>query len=287
MVGILSSYLQLTKPTIMVLVVLTGATALILEGSTLTHPFEFFLVLAGLYLTGGGANAFNQYFERGIDARMKRTRTKRPLPLGKLTAAQALSFSIATSIAGIAMFGIFFNWFSALLSLATILFYSLFYTLWLKPNTTQNIVIGGIAGSMAPVIAWAAAAGSLSATPWILFLIVFFWTPPHFWALALCYKEDYDAVDIPMMPVVKGDDSTLSQILVYSILLLLVSLTLLWVDAGLLYLAVAVSAGALFIKKSLAAKKYKTRKRYFSLFTYSIAHLFVLFVAIIVDGLLF
>lgn len=183
------------------------------------------------------------------------------------------------------VFGFLLNWFSAFLALGTILFYSLFYTLWLKPNTAQNIVIGGIAGSMGPVIAWAAAAGSLSAVPVLLFLIVFFWTPPHFWALALYYKDDYKEINMPMMPVVKGEDSTLTQILVYSLLLFVVTMLLAFVSFSYVYMTAAVLSGALFVQKCFITRKKKSRGRYIDLFKYSIVYLFILFAAIIFDGI--
>ncbi len=152
-------------------------------------------------------------------------------------------FSVLIGITGVLIFGLVFNWFTALLSLATILFYSLFYTLWLKPNTTQNIVIGGIAGAMAPVGAWAAATGRTDIVPWILFLIVFLWTPPHFWALALFYKDDYYKSQLPMLPVIKGDIITLRQIVFYSILLVITSVLLFVFKSGWFYLAVSIDHG--------------------------------------------
>jgi protoheme IX farnesyltransferase len=165
------------------------------------------------------------------------------------------------------------------------LFYSFFYTLWLKPRTHQNIVIGGAAGAMGPVIAWAAASGSLEMTPAILFLIIFFWTPPHFWALALCLKEDYQKVKIPMLPVVKGDKETHKQILIYTLALFVISLGLLLVKAGLLYLLAALILGILFVWKAIWAWKKQSTKYSWGLFGYSILYLFILFVMIIIDAI--
>jgi protoheme IX farnesyltransferase len=278
-----SHYFQLTKPSIMLLVIITGGTALIMEGSLITQPVKFLLVLIALYLTGGSANALNQYFERDIDALMERTKTRRPLPLGQIRAPQALLFSLAIGLIGVLMFGFIFNWLTALLSLATILFYSLFYTLYLKPNTRHNIVIGGIAGAMAPVGAWTAATGEFALAPWILFLIVFLWTPPHFWALAAFRTDDYNKSGLPMLPVVKGLDFTLKQILVYTVILVAVTLSLYWVQAGWFYLSVAVVSGIFFIKKSYQARKDQSIKRFKGLFGYSILYLFVLFFAIIIE----
>jgi protoheme IX farnesyltransferase len=169
----------------MLLVIITSASALFIEGSLLNQPLEFFLVLFGLYLTGGSANALNQYFERDIDAEMSRTQKRRPLPQGEIPESRALLFAVIIGVLGISIFISVFNVLTAVLSLATIIFYSFFYALYLKPTTPQNIVIGGIAGAMTPVGAWAAATGEMVVIPWLLFLIVFLGIPPHFWVLAL------------------------------------------------------------------------------------------------------
>jgi protoheme IX farnesyltransferase len=277
--------LQLTKPRVMVLVVFTGATALFVQGSLTDDPIRFALVLLGLYLTGGSANAFNQYFEREIDGRMSRTRHRRPLPSGRISPLSALIFAGLIGAAGVTLFWLAFNPLSALISLGTILFYSLFYTLWLKPNTPYNIVIGGAAGSMAPVIAWAAAAGSLSMTPWILFLIVFLWTPPHFWALAVSFKDDYETVDLPMMPVVKGVERTMVQIVWYTVALVATSILPVMTDVGVIYVIAAIALGGVFIRKALAARADSSRNVVWGLFGYSIIYLFGLFSAMIVDTL--
>jgi protoheme IX farnesyltransferase len=278
--------LKLTKPEIMLLVILTGAAALVMEGSLLRAPLRFAAVILGLGLAGGSANALNQYFERDIDARMSRTRKKRPLPLRRLTPNEALSFAVGIGIASVLLFGLLFNWLAAGLAAATILFYSLYYTLWLKPRTHLNIVIGGAAGAMAPVIAWAAATGTLAWTPWILFLIIFVWTPPHFWALALCMKRDYEAVAMPMLPVIKGDAETRRQIFVYTIWLVGISLALLLVKAGLIYLLFALGLGGLFLWKAYRVWRKNENTQAWSLFSYSIVYLMTLFTAIIVDSAL-
>lgn len=279
-------YINLTKPTIMLLVIITGAASLILEGSMLTRPFHFLLILFTLYLTGGSANALNQYFERDINSKMSRTARRRPLPQHQINSINALIFSISIGIMGVLIFGFFFNWYSAILSLATILFYSLFYTLLLKPNTPQNIVIGGAAGAMAPVGAWVAATGNMDLAPWVLFLIVFFWTPPHFWALALFYKDDYKKAQLPMMPVVSSDKSTLRQILVYSWILVASSFAIfVSYKISFVYGLIALVLGLIFLKKSYQAKKEMTEIRYRSFFGYSIIYLLILFAVIIIDGI--
>ena len=280
---ILNSYLQLTKPTIMLLVLITGATALVLEGSFLTQPLKFLLVLVGLYLTGGCANALNQYFEREVDAKMKRTAKRRPLPQGIISPRSALIFSVSIGVTGVALFWYFFNPLTALLSLGTILFYSLFYTLYLKPNTYQNIVIGGAAGAMAPVGAWTAATGTMALMPWSIFLIVFLWTPPHFWALALFCKDDYREVGYPMLPVLKGDDATHNQIFVYSLMLLASSMLPLADGASWFYAGAAVALGVLFMARVLQARKSRAIAHVKRLFGYSIIYLFAICAALMVD----
>lgn len=280
------AYLLLTKPTIMLLVVITGASAIVMEKQMLNdRPIDCLLVLLALFMTGGSANALNQYFEREIDAQMDRTRNRRPLPLGELTPRQALTFSICIGSAGVALLAYRFNMLSAALGLGTILFYGLFYTLWLKPNTAQNIVIGGAAGAMAPVIAWAAAANTVPTEPWLLFLVVFLWTPPHFWALALYRKADYERVKLPMMPLVAGDESTLNQMLWYSIAMVAISLSLAFYGTGILYLIAAIVLGGIFLQKMIVTRREKTRKREINLFLYSIVYLLALFSIIILEGL--
>ncbi len=282
----LKLYFQLTKPSIMLLVLLTGGTALYLQGSLISRSLDFILIMTGLFLTGGGANALNQCFERDIDSRMKRTSSRRPLPQGNLETFEAFAFAIIISITGVLLFWYFFNLISAAAALFTILFYSIFYTLWLKPNTPQNIVIGGAAGAAAPIIAWLAVEGALSLEPIILFLIVFLWTPPHFWSLALYYKDDYEKVNLPMMPVIAGDNSTLKQIIIYNILMQFSVLSLLLTGSGFIYGITALYFGYKFLRKSVEAKKEQTRQSYIGLFKYSIIYLFAVLISIIADGMI-
>lgn len=279
------SYLSLTKPTICLLVLITGAAALVWEGSLNRRPLEFLLVMLGLFLTSGSANALNQYLERDRDKLMKRTAKRRPLPTGRIRPTSALVFAVGIGVLGTAVFAAAFNSFSALLALSTILFYAFFYTLYLKPRTAQNIVIGGAAGAMGPVIAWAAATGleGMTWAPWIMFAIIFLWTPPHFWALALCLQEDYKANPLPMMPNVAGEASTLRQMFVYSVALVGISLCLVWSHAGLVYLVAAVMLGGLFLWKSILTMRDRSKKNYWGLFGYSIVYLFALFLAMMAD----
>lgn len=277
-------YFQLTKPTIMLLIIITGATALVIEGSTLNKPFNFILIMAGLGLTGGSANAFNMYFERSIDARMSRTRESRPLPKGEIAPAKALVFAITIGVIGVAIYAIWFNLLSAILALATIIYYAFFYTLVLKPNTVHNIVIGGAAGAMGPVISWTAVTGGITMTPFLLFLIIFLWSPPHFWALALFLKKDYEMVGLPMLPVVKGDKTAKNQILAYSLLLVISSLFLILTGAGLLYLIAALVCGAVLVFRSAKLRKAGTNEKAKGYFGFSIVYLFAIFLALIIDS---
>lgn len=281
------AYLQLTKPRISLLFAITGLAALIVERGMMQDPLRMWLIVLAIFCTGGAANAFNQYFERDVDTRMERTAKKRPLPLGQITPTAALVFSIVLALIGTAMLWQLGGWLSAALGVGTILFYSFYYTLWLKPRTPYNIVIGGIAGSTAPLIAWAAATGHLAATPFIMFAIIFFWTPPHFWALALCCKEDYARVGYPMLPLVVGDEATRRQIVGYSCTLLPLSLLLLHgTGLGLVYGIAAGILGALFLWAAWAVYHEKTTKAYWRLFGYSIVYVLLLFIAMIIDVLL-
>jgi protoheme IX farnesyltransferase len=281
---LLRDLLQLTKPTIMLLVLFTGATALVVEGSLLAQPGLFWLFMLGLFLTGGAANALNQYFEREIDARMSRTAKRRPLPLQRLSPAAALFFSVSIGIAGVIILGYFFHLSVAILSAVTILFYSHIYTLWLKPTTSQNIVIGGAAGAMAPIGAWMASTGSISWFSFLMFLIIFLWTPPHFWALAIFCKDDYVKAKLPMLPVVKGDKETRRQMLIYSVLMIASSLACLLVGAGWLFGVAAVGLGGFFLRSVWADWKTQTDASAKRVFWHSIIYLFALFTAMMLDA---
>jgi len=281
----IAAYIELTKPSIMLLVVFTGAAALVVEGSLLDEPGRLALVLLGLFLTGGSANALNQYLERDIDARMARTSGRRPLPTGRVQPTAALVFSIAIGVVGIGLFAWFFNLLTAGLALTNIMFYGLFYTLYLKPSTPQNIVLGGIAGAMAPVGAWTAATGRMDILPWLMFLIIFMWTPPHFWALALRLQDDYRRTGLPMYPLVRGDQATRDSIFRYTIGLVAASLTLLYFGMHWTYLAAAVFLGGIFLVKAWTARRTVDMARLRGLFRYSLLYLFGLFTALIIDTL--
>ncbi len=270
----------------MLLILAAGLTALFMEGSMISNPGRVLVFLSGLFLTGGCANALNQYLERDIDSLMLRTSGRRPLPLGRISNHQALFFAVAIGISGIFILGAVFNLLTALLSLGTIIFYSFVYTLLLKPNSRHSTVIGGVAGAMAPVGAWTAATGSIALTPWILFLIIFFWTPPHFWSLAICFKDDYKRAGLPMLPVVRGDDATLRQVFYYTLVLVAISFTPLLVNFGWIYLTTAIILGTTFIWKSFQARKNGDRESARGLFRFSIFYLLSLFLALISETLI-
>jgi protoheme IX farnesyltransferase len=280
------SYIALTKPRIILLVLVTAAAGLAAEGSLRDRPALAAITLLAVTLTAGSANAFNQYFERDLDAQMARTRNRRPLPLRRVRPGGALAFAIAIgALAGALLFA-FGSALSAWLALGTILFYGFFYTLWLKPRTVHNIVIGGAAGAMGPVIVWAAVTGGLALPPLLMFLAIFLWTPPHFWALALCVREDYEAVRIPMLPVVKGAPETYRQIEIYTWGLVALTLAMPLLGAGGLVLAAtALVLGVLFLRKAARARRSESVREARGVFGYSILYLFVLFVGIIADAI--
>lgn len=280
------NYIALTKPRIILLVLVTAVAGLVAEGSLLARPVQAAVVLFAITLTAGSANAFNQYFERELDAHMARTRNRRPLPLQRIAPGRALAFAIGIgALASLLLFA-YGSALSAWLALGTILFYGFFYTLWLKPRTVHNIVIGGAAGAMGPVIAWAAATGGLGLPPILMFLAIFLWTPPHFWALALCVKEDYEALGIPMLPVVKGDSETYRQIELYTWGLVVLTLAMPLLGAGGIVLAVtALVLGVLFLRTAARARRRALPRDAWGVFGYSILYLFVLFMGIIADAI--
>jgi protoheme IX farnesyltransferase len=279
-------YIELTKPRIVALVMVTALAGVVAEGSLLHDPLRLLVVLVAIMMTAGSANAFNQYFERDLDAQMERTRTRRPLPLHRVSPSRALAFAIGIGAVSVLLLFLFGTPLAAWLALGTVVFYGFFYTLWLKPRTVHNIVIGGAAGAMGPVIAWAAATGRLAPAPILMFLVIFLWTPPHFWALALCLQDDYRKVRIPMLPIVKGEAETYRQIERYTWVLVLVTLLMPFVRAGGLILAViALVLGTGFLWKALRARRLATVAAARGVFAYSIVYLFVLFLGMIADAL--
>lgn len=283
MKSVISAYVNLTKPTIVLTFALTGLTAIVVEGSMLHDPLKLGMVLVAITLTAGSANALNMFFDRDIDEVMKRTRKKRSLPLKKVTPQNALRFGMILGVIATGLLLYFANFLTAAIGVFTIFFYVVIYTLYLKRRTPYNIVIGGAAGATAPLMGWAAAANHISFLAWILFLIIFIWTPPHFWALALVVKEDYREAKVPMLPVVFGDHRTRMEILFYSLLLIPLSLAPVLIKAGgLTYLISGGILGLVFLSLTYVLLKKKDNKSAYMLFGYSILYILLLFTFLMV-----
>ena len=279
------AYLSLTKPRIISLLLITTVPAMILAEGGMPSPWLVLLTLLGGSLAAGGANSINSYLDRDIDSLMWRTRG-RPVPAGVLKPERALLFGAVLGAVGFAVLAVGATLLSALLAMGALAFYVFIYTLWLKRSSPQNIVIGGAAGAMPPLVGWAAVTGSLAWEPLVLFAIIFLWTPPHFWALALRYRADYARAALPMLPVVRGEAETRRQVLMYSVLL--VALTLLLVPVagmGPIYLAAATALGAGFVGLAFRLWREGTPRASRALFAYSVFYLALLYVALGVDGL--
>lgn len=283
--SLFKAYLNLTKPSIVALVLVTSLSALAAEGFLFAELAQSFLILLAIGMAAGSANSFNQYIDRDIDQVMDRTRRKRPLPLGDIQPWKALIFAIGLAVISSVYLWVYWNPLSALISLGTIFFYVVIYTLILKRRYHYNIVIGGAAGATGPLIAWAAVQGGLSIYPWIMFLIIFMWTPPHFWALALAIKDEYARVKVPMLPVTHGDRRTILEIWIYTWSLLPLSIVPFWSgDAGWTYLFSALGLWSWYLLETWKQLRKKTKPAFKRLFGVSIIYLFLLFMAMIVDG---
>jgi heme o synthase len=282
-------YIALMKPRVMSLVVFTALVGLMVTPGHL-HPVLGFAALLCITIGAGAAGALNMWYDADVDALMRRT-SRRPIPAGRVLPREALAFGVTLAIGSIAVLGLVANWLAASLLAFTIFFYVAIYTMWLKRATPQNIVIGGAAGAFPPMIGWAAATGTIGLESVLLFLIIFFWTPPHFWALSLWRAEEYARAGIPMLPVVAGHAETRRQISLYSAVLAPVGASpWLFGYAGLLYGVTAIVGGAAMIGLSLrimalgdADEGLRAAKR---LFGVSILYLFVLFAVLLIDDLL-
>jgi protoheme IX farnesyltransferase len=280
-----SAYVQLTKPRIVLLLLLTTVPAMVLARRGVPSLWLMAATLIGGTASAGGANAINQYVDRNIDNVMRRTR-RRPLPSGALTPASALAFGLILGAAGFLWLAVLVNLLAATLALAAFAFYVLVYTLWLKRSTPQNIVIGGAAGAAPALVGWAAVTGRVAMPAAVLFVIVFLWTPPHFWALAMRYERDYAAAGIPMLPVVAGTRVTARQILWYSLVLVAATLALYPVaNMGPLYLGISLVLGAVFIARAWRLLREGTPRAAMGLFKYSIFYLALLFAAVAADAI--
>lgn len=283
-------FLALTKPGVMRLVVFTGLCGL-LAAPVAVHPVIALTAILCIAMGAGGAGALNQWYEADLDAKMKRTRG-RPLPAGRMDRQTALHFGVGISAASVLLMAFAVNWVAAAVLAVSILYYVLIYTVWLKRRTPQNIVIGGAAGAFPPIIGWAAATGGIGLLPVLLFTLVFFWTPPHFWSLSLFVRSDYAAAGVPMLPVVAGERATRHQIALYTIPMAIAAIAP-WPLGltGALYGVTAVLATALFVaftipvalRRSGDDDRMMPEKR---LFAYSILYLFLMFAAVAADRLL-
>ena len=279
-----SDYIALLKPKVMSLVVFSAFAGMwVAPGFATTNPVLIATAILCIALNAGAAGAINMWYDRDIDAVMKRTRT-RPIPLGRIPEEEALSFGVILSVLSVMMMGISLNWTAAALLAFANGFYVFVYTMWLKRRTPQNIVIGGAAGAFPPMIGWAAITGDISAYSMILFAMIFLWTPPHFWALSLFANEDYKRAGIPMLPCVAGERTTKIQMLAYTIVLLPVCmLPFLMGDAGLTYGISALALNAFFIFTAIRVLKDSTLKSAKLMFGYSVFYLFALFLALMID----
>jgi heme o synthase len=279
---VLADYFELTKPKVQTLLLLTTVTTMEVAGNPSASKIA--LTCLGGYLSAGGAGAVNHYWDRDIDARMSRTAT-RPIPAGRVAPGAALAFGFGLAALSFALLSLTVNVLAASLALAGFVGYVGIYTVWLKRRTPQNIVIGGAAGAMPPLVGWAAARGSLSWTAVYLFAIVFYWTPPHFWALSLLMKDEYAKVGVPMMPVVRGERETRRQILLYTLLLYAVSQLPFCAGAfGGIYLVASMLLGGAFIAGSVRLYRRPDRRAALRLYLFSLAYLALLFGAMVADA---
>ena len=283
--GKVGAYVSLTKPRIIELLLVTTVPAMILAERSWPGTWLVVATLIGGTMSAGGANAINNVIDRDIDQLMRRT-AHRPMATHKVPPRAALTLGVGLGVGGFLWLWVTTNLLAALLSTAALLFYVFVYTLWLKRTSSQNIVIGGAAGAVPVLVGWAAVTGSLSLAPWVLFAIIFFWTPPHFWALSIRYREDYERAGIPMLPVVMGEEVTLHNIGLYSLQLVAVTLVLFPTgDMSLFYFGAAVVLGAGFLWGAWRLRTHSDEAMRF--FGYSNVYLTLLFGAVAIDGLFF
>jgi protoheme IX farnesyltransferase len=276
-----ADYFELTKPKVQTLLLFTTITSMEIAGNPKVSKIA--LCCLGGYMSAGGAGAVNHYYDRDIDAQMKRTAT-RPIPAGRISPRAGLTFGIALAALSFALMWTTLGLLPAALALSGFVGYVGVYTMWLKRSTPQNIVIGGAAGAVPPLVGWAATRGSLSWTAVYLFAIVFYWTPPHFWALSLLMKDEYAKVSIPMMPVVRGERETRRQILLYTLLLYAVTqLPFCAGEFGGVYLAASMLLGLAFIGGAVALYRRADRRTALRLYLFSLAYLALLFGAMVAD----
>jgi len=280
------TYLELTKLRIVVLLLFTTLTAMMIASGGRPDPAILLPTLLGGALSAAGASVINQYYDRDMDAKMSRT-ARRPIPSGRVEPINALLFGLALVVWSTLILGVFVNWLAAGLALGGAIYYVVIYTMMLKRNTVLNILIGGGAGAMPVLVGWAAVTGNLSYPAFILFAIVFYWTPPHSWALALLVNTDYARADVPMMPVARGEAVTRQQILLYSIILLLISLLpVLFGFLSAIYLLAALSLGFGLIRAAIKLMREQSGAAARAAYKFSTAYLAFLFMAMILDKIL-
>jgi protoheme IX farnesyltransferase len=284
--GDVAEYFALLKPRVMFLVVFTALVGLVAAPGTM-HPVLAIAALVCIAVGAGAAGALNMWYDADIDARMART-AARPVPRGRISPDEARTFGTVLAVGSVICLGLMANWLAAGLLALTISFYVFVYTMWLKRLTPQNIVIGGAAGAVPPMIGWAAATGTVSLDSFVLFLIIFVWTPPHFWALAILRLGDYARAGVPMLPVVHGEDATRRQILIYSLILAPLGLVPSLIGlGGMLYTVATAVLGALFLVFAFACYRERVgpgaERAAKNLFAYSILYLFLLFAALLVE----
>ena len=281
----LSTWLELTKPRIVLLVLFTGLPALLLAGGGMPSTRVFWGAIAGIALSAASGAAFNHYYDRDIDGLMVRTRM-RPLPAGLLPPAGAAALGLTLGWLSYTVLCVTCNPLSALIAVTSIFYYAVIYTVWLKRRTPQNIVIGGAAGAAAPLIAWTAVTGHIGLPAVLMAVLIFLWTPPHFWALSLYRREDYERAGLPMLPVTHGEPATRRAILGYSIGLVTVSLLIgPFSGLGAVYTSVAAVLGAAFVFGAFQLQRSPSTARAMRLFRFSILYLFGLFLGLLVDVL--
>ena len=280
--ALLSDYLELTTPKVQSLLLLTTITTMYVAGDPSVGLVA--LTCLGGYLSAGGAGAVNHWFDRDIDSQMSRTAT-RPIPAGRISPRAALTFGCLLAVLSLLELSLTVNPLAAALSVSGVLGYVFVYPVWLKRRTPQNIVIGGAAGAVPPLVGWAAVRGSVGGTAVILFFIVFFWTPPHFWALSLLMKGEYERVGVPMMPVVRGEEETRRQILLYTVLLYAVTqLPFCAGGFGMIYLASSLLLGLGFIAGAVRLYRRRDRRSALRLYLFSLAYLAALFCVMVADA---
>lgn len=283
-VATINDYIALTKPGIMALLLFTTLGGMLVASTTVPSFWLIIVTMAGGWMMAGGANVYNCVYDRDIDARMPRTR-KRGTANGRISALNGFLFASALTTGGFLLLGLGANWVAAAIGLAGNFYYVVIYTMILKRRTSQNIVIGGAAGAMPPLVGWAAVTGSIAAPAWILFALVFYWTPPHFWSLALLKQGEYGRVGVPMLPNVSGEEETRKQIVLYTIMMVAVSLLLQPFGMGWIYLLSAVLLGGWFLKLALQLLMNPSKALARRTFFYSIWYVAGMFLAMSVDSL--